>query len=145
MTIYFDMDGTIADLYKINNWLNYLIKEDTFPYENALPMIEKKEFQNCIKKLQKNGYNFGIISWTSKNGSKSYNNAVRKIKKEWINKHYPNIFSEIHIIKYGTPKYKVAKDQNGILFDDEKNNRIQWKGQSFTEKNIIKTLSILGR
>ena len=31
ITINFDMDGTIADLYGVENWLEYLIAGDTFP------------------------------------------------------------------------------------------------------------------
>ena len=27
--IYFDMDGTIADLYGVNGWLDYLVGEQT--------------------------------------------------------------------------------------------------------------------
>ena len=32
ITINFDMDGTIADLYGVENWLEYLINGDAFPY-----------------------------------------------------------------------------------------------------------------
>ena len=36
-TIFFDMDGTIADLYGVENWLDYLIASDVLPYEIAKP------------------------------------------------------------------------------------------------------------
>ena len=39
ITINFDMDGTIADLYGVENWLDYLIAGDVFPYENADPLL----------------------------------------------------------------------------------------------------------
>ena len=39
ITINFDMDGTIADLYGVENWLEYLIAENTFPYANARPLL----------------------------------------------------------------------------------------------------------
>ena len=29
MTVYFDMDGTIANFYGVENWLEYLINENT--------------------------------------------------------------------------------------------------------------------
>lgn len=35
MRICFDMDGTIADLYGVENWLDYLIAEDVKPYAEA--------------------------------------------------------------------------------------------------------------
>ena len=37
ITINFDMDGTIADLYGVKNWLSYLEAEDTTPYAIANP------------------------------------------------------------------------------------------------------------
>lgn len=37
-TIFFDMDGTLADFYGVENWLEYLNAEDTLPYEVAKPL-----------------------------------------------------------------------------------------------------------
>lgn len=122
-TIYFDMDGTIADLYGVNGWLNAIENEDPTPYEIAkvLPAIAIAERAN------KNGHKIGVITWLAKGATKEYNKAVRKAKREWIAKNLPYA-TEIHIVKYGTPKYKVAKDKNGILVDDEEPNRKAWKG-----------------
>ena len=36
--ICFDMDGTIADLYAVNNWQNMLRAYDPTPYATAEPM-----------------------------------------------------------------------------------------------------------
>ena len=139
-TYYFDMDGTIADFYSVEGWLDDLISEKVRPYAEAKPLINPENLKKIIEKLKAEGYNFGIISWTSKNGSKDFNKKVRKTKIEWLNKYFPDCFSEIHIIKYGTPKYKVAKN-HGILFDDEIGNREKWnKGESFSEKDIFTIL-----
>ena len=113
-TYYFDMDGTIADFYSVEGWLDDLISEKVRPYAEAKPLVNPENLKKIIEKLKAEGYNFGIISWTSKNGSKDFNKKVRKTKIEWLNKYFPDCFSEIHIIKYGTPKYKVAKN-HGIL------------------------------
>lgn len=140
MTFYFDMDGTIADLYGVDNWLKDLVEENTRPYDEARPLIDCERLIKAINFLKAKGYNFGIISWTAKNGSAEYNKAVRKTKKAWLNKYFPNCFTEIHIVKYGTPKHRVAKDK-GCLFDDEENNRIKWnRGKSYTEKDIFAQL-----
>lgn len=139
-TYYFDMDGTIADFYSVEGWLDYLLKEDTYPYEKALPLVDCEKLKKIIEKKKLEGYSFGIISWTSKKGTKEYNKKVRKSKLVWLEKYFPECFSEIHIIKYGTPKYKVAKN-HGILFDDEIGNREKWnKGESFSEKDIFRVL-----
>ena len=39
MRICFDMDGTIADLYGVENWLDNLIAENVKPYAEAKPML----------------------------------------------------------------------------------------------------------
>ena len=40
--IYFDMDGTIADLYGVPNWLDCLIAEKTKPYREAKPLVDMR-------------------------------------------------------------------------------------------------------
>ena len=37
--IFWDMDGTIADLYNVPNWLDKLRAEDTSPYREAEPLF----------------------------------------------------------------------------------------------------------
>ena len=141
MTIYFDMDGTIANLYGVENWLDDLINENTRPYDEAKPMLNFSVLAKQIHKMQKNGINFGIISWLSKKGSKEYNTAITESKLRWLKKHLPSvIWNEIHIVSYGTPKSTVANDRNGFLFDDEMNNRTEWGENSFGVENILATL-----
>ena len=48
-TIYFDMDGTIADLYGIKNWLAYLKEENTLPYEVAKPLLRLSALAKILK------------------------------------------------------------------------------------------------
>jgi len=141
MTIYFDMDGTIANFYGVENWLDYLINSDTTPYDVAKPLINFSAFARQIHKMQKNGFTFGIVSWLSKNGTNEYNRAVTESKLNWLKKHLPSVFwDEIHIVSYGTPKSTVVNDKNGFLFDDELNNRIEWGKNSFGVENILATL-----
>lgn len=131
--IYFDMDGTIANFYEVEGWLESILNEDTNPYEKAEPMVSEK----VMITLQENGYELNIISWLAKNGSENYNKAVRKAKRQWLKINYPNVkFNEVHIVKYGTPKSRVAKHKEGILFDDEIGNRIEWKGIAYEPKKI---------
>lgn len=139
-TFYFDMDGTIADLYGVENWLEDLINENVRPYAEAEPLVDCERLVNLIASWKEKGFSFGIISWTSKNGSPEYVKEIRKTKKEWLERFFPNCFDEIHIVKYGTPKYRVAKNF-GYLFDDENRNREKWnKGKSFSEKEIFNVL-----
>ena len=140
-TIFFDMDGTIADLYGVENWLDYLITCDALPYEIAKPLIRLNTLARILNKLQKQGYKVGIISWLAKNSNTFYDEKVTKAKKEWLKKHLASVnFDEIHIVKYGTPKQTFAKTKNDILFDDEEKNRNDWTGKAFDVNSIIKIL-----
>ena len=140
-TIFFDMDGTIADLYGVNNWLDYLLASDTLPYEVAKPLVKLNSLARILNRLQRNGYKIGIISWLSKSGSDEYNNAVAEVKKDWLRKHLASVkFDEIHIVNYGTPKQVFAKTADDILFDDEKPNRDNWTGKAFDVDEIIEIL-----
>lgn len=140
-TIFFDMDGTIADLYGVDGWLDYLIASDTLPYEIALPLVRLNSLARILNRLQRQGYRIGIISWLSKNGNDEYNTAVEIVKKNWLKKHLPSVsFDEIHIVEYGTPKEIYAKTFEDILFDDEKKNRDTWTGKAFDVNRIIEIL-----
>ena len=69
---------------------------------------------------------------------------VTKAKKEWLQTHLKSVhFNEIHIVPYGTPKEKVVFQPNGILFDDEENNRKNWSGTAYDVNNIIEILKAL--
>lgn len=139
--IYLDCDGTWIDLYGVDNWLNDLINENVRPYQEAKPLVNLSLLARTLNSLQKKGYSINIISWTSKNSSEEYHNAVKEAKIKWLKKHIPSVkWNNIYIIKYGTPKSTCG---NGILFDDEQRNRDEWNGYSFSEKNLIKKLRLL--
>lgn len=140
-TIFFDMDGTIADLYGVENWLNYLIAENALPYEIAKPLIKLNALARILNRLQKQGYKIGIISWLAKNSNENYDMKVTKAKIDWLKKHLASVnFDEIHIVKYGTPKQTFANNKTDILFDDEEKNRKEWIGKAFDVNDIIEIL-----
>lgn len=140
--IFFDMDGTIADLYGVENWLDYLIAEDDYPYAAAKPMINMSLLARYLNKLRRQGWTIGIISWTSKGGSDVYNEQVALTKISWLHKHLPSvIWDDIKIVNYGTNKRSVCGE--GILFDDEEKNRITWGESAYTPDLIMQVLSNL--
>lgn len=145
MTINFDMDGTLVNLYGVDGWLSMLKAEDTTPYEIAKPLVNFSHLARLLNKLIANGDTVNIISWTSKGGSPEYNERVAQVKREYLAKHLPSVnFSNIFVVPYGTPKYEIAK---GILFDDEDKNRRDWRTHngtySFDETDIIRILKAL--
>lgn len=136
-TIYFDMDGTIADLYGVDNWLSKLRAEDKTPYAEAEPLVDVAEFTMALNYLQGIGYKLGIISWLSKDSSDFYKKEVRATKLEWLNDKFPEIkFDEIHIVQYGYRKDYVANDKMGMLFDDSKEVREKWRGTAYDVDNV---------
>ena len=139
--IYFDMDGTIADLYGVEGWLKDLENHNPRPYEEAKVMHNMSALAKAIHKAQANGIRVGIISWLSKTATEDYNKAVAKAKRKWLKKHLKSVcFDEIHIVKYGTPKSTVACNR-GILFDDEERNRLEWnKGKAYPPEKIFEIL-----
>ena len=135
-TLVFDMDGTIANLYAVTDWLENIIAENVRPYAIAEPMYNMNKLVSVINRLKENGWRVAIVSWTSKCGSKEYNRAVRRVKKEWLDR-YNFPYDELHVIKYGTPKSYCMKKTGGfqILFDDEEPNRKAWRNGTTVNAN----------
>ena len=141
MRICFDMDGTIADLYGVEGWLESLIAEDVKPYAEAKPLVNLSLLARLLNKAQREGYEIVVISWLSKCGSPAYNAKVTAVKYGWLAKHLPSVnFDEIHVVKYGTPKSLYAKSAEDVLFDDEERNRIEWTGKAYNVNNICEIL-----
>ena len=139
--IYFDMDGTIADLYGVPNWLEDLLHEDVRPYVEARPLVNLQALARILNRLSREGWTINIISWTSRNGSPEYNKAVATAKKAWLENHLHSVkFTKIEILPYGTPKEFFG---NGILFDDEEHNRKSWGEGAYSEKEIFEILKNL--
>ena len=141
--IYFDMDGTIADLYGVENWLSYLIERNPLPYKIAKPLIRLSALARKLNKLQALGWRIGVVSWLSKEDNPDYNKVVTEAKKMWLKKHLASVhFDDVKIVSYGTPKSTVV-NEIGILFDDEERNRIEWNnagGNAYDVNNILEVL-----
>lgn len=136
--INFDMDGTLANFYGVEGWLEDLINSNARPYAIARPLFNFSALARQIHRLQKLGYKVNIISWLSKSGTEDFNAEVTEVKREWLAKHLPSVeFDNIVIVKYGTPKSTCG---NGVLFDDEEPNRTEWGEGAYNVENILETL-----
>ena len=142
-TIWFDMDGTVADLYKVEGWLPMLRSYDPTPYAEAKPLVHMSTFARIIHKAQENGYNVGILSWLAKNSTTEYDEAVTKAKLKWLRKHLPSVaFDAIVIIPYGYTKDNF-NNGNDVLFDDEERNRTEWNGDAYDVDGLLKRFASL--
>lgn len=144
-TIWFDMDGTIADLYGVDGWLPMLQANDPAPYVLAKPLVRLSTLAYMLNRLQKQGYRIGVISWLAKNATPEYNMAVTGAKQAWLAQHLPSVhWDEINIVPYGFGKWHFAQTPHDVLFDDEARNRIDWTGNAYDVDNIIEVLKSLG-
>lgn len=143
-TIWFDMDGTIADLYNVENWLPKLRSYDPSPYAEAEVMLNMSLLARYLNKLQKLGYWIGIISWASKDSTTEYDKAVADAKREWLKLHLSSVtFNEILITPYGIPKELWMNATDDILFDDNEEIRNEWDGEAYEPTEIFSVLSSL--
>ena len=125
--ICFDMDGTIANLYSVPNWLDKLRAEDSSPYSDATPMWDMEELRKVLLLLTSEGWEVRVISWLSKDSSESYKNEVRKAKLEWLAK-YDFPYRRCHLVAYGTTKADCVRRwaSPAILVDDNEKVRNGW-------------------
>lgn len=136
--INFDMDGTLADFYGVDGWLNYLMNKDVYPYENAQSLLNLSALARQLNKLQRNGYKINIISWLAKNSSADFDEKVTEAKKKWLKKHLPSVkWDKITIVTYGVNKATLGC---GVLFDDEESNRKTWGNGAYDVHNILEIL-----
>lgn len=144
MRICFDMDGTIANLYGVDGWLAMIINQDATVYKTAETLVNMNSLARLLNKLQKKGYEIGIISWLAKGSTTSFDEEVTKAKKEWLVKHLKSVrFDFVEIVPYGTDKNIVRKTTTDILFDDEVENREKWDGIAYNVENILEVLKAL--
>lgn len=143
----FDMDGTIADLYAVENWLADLRNFSARPYAEAAPMMNFSALARQLNAAQRKGAKLVIISWSSKESNEIFDHEIMVAKMEWLAEHLPSVhWDEINVVPYGTNKANVCgvDGENFILFDDEERNQTAWEemeGQAFDPSNIVEVLS----
>lgn len=144
--IVFDMDGTIADFYGVEGWLEDLQARRVRPYAQAKPLYNMEELNEILSFLQAQGWKIVITSWLAKDSCKSYDERVRTAKRNWLKKHnFP--YDEIHLVQYGTTKANCTRKKYNyqILIDDNEQVRNGWSlGRTINaNENIIPELLAL--
>lgn len=145
--ICFDMDGTIADLYAVDGWLDDLNAGNPRPYLEAEPMCNMEELRKVLEMFRQMGTEIRIITWLSMNSTEEYKEAVRTAKLAWLDK-WNFLFDNFHDVQYRATKAdsirKYLPDgETAILFDDNAKVRSGWHmGEAIdpTEVDIISFL-----
>ena len=145
--ICFDMDGTLADLYNVPNWLEQLRAFDPTPYREAECMWDEEELAYVLNTLIDNGVEVRIITWLSKESTPEYDEAVREAKREWLET-LGIPYTHFHGVKYGATKADsirryLEEDETAWLFDDNAKVRQGWHmGEAF-DPTAIDILDLL--
>ena len=146
----FDMDGTIANLYAVEGWLEMLRSENPTPYEMAEPMWDMVELAEVLLAVMAKGIEVRIITWLSMNSTEEYKTATRNAKLGWLDEqNFP--FDHFHGVQYGATKADsvrkyLGENETAILFDDNDKVRAGWSlGEAYnpTTENIIEILKSL--
>lgn len=148
--IVWDMDGTIADLYGVDGWLEMLRAENPLPYEMAEPMWDMERLVNVIRGLQDFGIEQRVVTWLSMNSSEEYKTETRRAKREWLEQ-FDFPFDHFHGVQFGATKADsvrkfLADDETAILIDDSARVRKGWHlGETVdpAEINVIDFLETL--
>ena len=138
--IWFDMDGTLADLYAVKDWLPMLRAYDPTPYRKAKPLVNMAALARMIHNRQAKGYKVCIVSALSKESTPAYDTAVMKAKLEWLKKHLASVkFDEIRFVPYTYTKNDVNSGDD-ILFDDEQRHLEAWTGTAYHASEMMQKL-----
>ena len=121
--VYLDMDGTIANLYGIENWLARLRNEDSTIFTECETLISETALFELYP-VEK--YEIRILSMTPKKATKRYRMSVIAQKNEWLDTHFPHIKKRIYL-PYGHNK-NLKNSANKILIDDSEIIRNNFRG-----------------
>lgn len=119
----FDMDGTIADLYGVFNWLPMLREEDCTPYLEACPLYDMESLKQILLVLKDKGYIIKVVTWGSLDSSEAFLKDTAEAKKAWLEE-YQFPYDTFDCIPYGTEKADFSDTRNlSILVDDNQQVR----------------------
>lgn len=143
MKIWIDMDGTIANLYGVEGWLNDLENHNERPYREATPLVRMNVLARLLNKAQRNGTKICVVTALAKNSNAEYDERVIEAKKVWLRTHLKSVqFDEVRFVPYTFTKNDVNSG-NDILFDDEERHLTAWTGTAIHASRIIETLKSL--
>lgn len=137
---YFDLDGTIYDLYGMKDWLKRIEDEKPNTFTNGKFIVNYNEFMECVKQLEKQGYIFNVISWLPYDVTYNYKKKCEQEKRNWIKKFLPFV-KNVEIQSYGILKHTHV--ESGILIDDNEKICRHWRNESRIALNVNKEFNVI--
>lgn len=123
--IFFDMDGTVFDLYGKENWLELLRTETKGAFEGGFILNDEgyTDFIDEVGNLLDKGVQFGVITWLPMQASPEYEEICRAEKLEWVKKYLPFV-SEFNCVSYGIPKQNCIQKKASKMYLIDDNTEI---------------------
>lgn len=131
--IYLDMDGTIAGLYKVKNWLNRIRAEQSGVYLEAKPLITEKELFEHFPNNTAGKDRIWVVTMAPPDCSLDYKTQVFQEKNEWLAKYFPNLNNRVFLNNQDHKNicYSLKHDYSKVLLiDDSPKLRDSFIGQS---------------
>lgn len=130
-TIYLDMDGTIADLYNEQDWLEKLRTEQAGLFANLKPMVSESKL---LELFPTNEYDIRILTMLPKGASKEYMEVVTAEKNQWLDRHFPTLKKRI-FKRYGNNK-NLKGCEKTVLIDDNEEIRNNFRGLAISPMRL---------
>ena len=133
VNVWFDMDGTIADLYGTKGWLKAIRSEESEIFRGLAPMLNTWTLFSDIEELgnlYRVDLNIGVITWTPMEATYRYQKECELAKISWLDNRYLLDTKRFFAIPYGTPKQSVIKigcKDYQILIDDNEEVIKRWQ------------------
>ena len=123
-----DLDGTVYDLYSVENWLEKLRSEDSSVFSEGDFIGDYNRFKTVCEKLVSVGVQFEVITWLPMQASEEYELECTEVKREWVKKFMPFV-TEFTAQSYGIPKQNAIKKRAKTMYllDDNREVCEMWK------------------
>lgn len=121
--IFFDLDGTVYDLYGQKDWLPKIRNEESGVFTQKAFLVDYSMFIDKIATLTRKGFTFGVITWLPMNASPEYEEVCRLEKIDWIDTWLP-FTSEVNIQPYGVPKQNAIQKRAKKMFLIDDNSEV---------------------
>ena len=116
--IIFDLDGTLYNLYGIDNWLKKVESGDPSVFTEGETLVNTEALNKKIEVFKKMGCTFSVVTWLPMGATDKYKKECYSRKMNWCRENLPTI-SEVNIIDYGIGKHLYRKkDKFNYLIDD---------------------------
>ena len=121
--VYFDMDGTLADLYGVTNVFKRLDALDANVYSEAKPI---DTYINMLKEFKNMGYKVVILSCLGMISDKQFDKDTVRNKGLWLDKYVGKQYIDERIYIPNTKHKEQYINEYGILVDDDDKVLMNW-------------------